>query len=544
VTEPSPDGTRDLPPLKIKSTADMVEWLTSTIGTGDLAGMFTRAGREIVHCPHIGESGYTKATRDERDDDGPAQIRPLSASTIASFIQLRYWCHRVVEDHDGNRTKVAAMFPKDAARPAVDHPAMQPHLRPLRGITHCPLPRTDGSILDTPGYDPATKLLYLPNAGLEVEPVPTDPTAGQAADALKLLRWVIKDFRFLTIHDQANYLGLMLTPLLRELAPPPYKLGAIGAPQPGSGKSLLASILRILFGGVFRSEVPQDDAEMRKAITTMLDVTTGPVVTLDNVSGVLRSSVLAGLLTSATWEDRRLGSNSQIVGRNDRLWTLTGNNLTLGGDLVRRTVWVTIDPAVPDPHLRTGFDLPDLERYVRDHRAELLHALLVLIRYWACRGAPRRARGSDSYATWTEVVDGILTTAGHEGTFDHRDSARQTIGTDDSEWREFLETVHAVFGTDTWTVKELLAKVHDAGELAVGNSYDPAHPISLDALPAELAEKAARSRNIGLINKSLGRWLANRDGRWAGNLTVRRQGETDHVKRWQIKTTNHGDHHE
>jgi hypothetical protein len=302
------------PPLKIVSTARSVEWIRDNIGAGHLAGMFHRGG-EIVYCPRIGEEGYLPLPDQDRDDDGPAQVRPMSVSRIASYIQLLYWCYKLVEDiKTKTMVPIVTMFPLAAARPAWDVPEEQPHLRWLRGVTHTPLPRADGTILDVPGYDEPAKLLYLPDPDLTVEPVPAEPTVGHVADALKLLRYMVQDFKFLTDHDEANYLGLLLTPLLREIAPPPYKLGVIGAPQPGSGKSLLAGILRIVHGGVFRSEVPPDDAEMRKVITTILDVTTGPVVQLDNVSGVLRSSVLSGLLTSPTWEDRRLGSNSHMRG--------------------------------------------------------------------------------------------------------------------------------------------------------------------------------------------------------------------------------------
>jgi hypothetical protein len=506
--------------------------------------MFHRGG-EIVYCPRIGEERYLPLTDQDRDDDGPAQVRPMSVSRIASYIQLLYWCYKLVEDiKTKTMVPVVTMFPIAAARPAWDVPGEQPHLRGLRGVTHSPLPRADGTILDVPGYDESTKLLYLPDPDLTVEPVSAEPTAGQVAGALKLLREMVQDFQFLTDHDEANYLGLLLTPLLREIAPPPYKLGVIGAPQPGSGKSLLAGILRIVHGGVFRSEVPPDDAEMRKVITTILDVTTGPVVQLDNVSGVLRSSVLSGLLTSPTWEDRRLGSNSHMRGRNDRLWVLTGNNVTLGGDLVRRACWVTIDPGCPDPHLRSNFKVDNLEQWVRDHRGELIHALLVLIRNWVRHGKPTTPRGSDSYARWIETVAGILTTAGHPGIFDHRAAARQTIGTDDAEWRGFLEAVHHEFGDNSWTVKELLARFQPRKALGEnGWSVEIPAALPMDVLPVELAEKAAKSRaGVELIGKSLGRRLSNCDGRWAGDLTVRRTGEDSHAKTalWKIENTARG----
>ncbi|MFD0742444.1 hypothetical protein ACFQ1L_11870 [Phytohabitans flavus] len=289
--------------------------------------------------------------------------------------------------------------------------------------------------------------------------------------------------------------------------------------MPGSGKTKLATILRLIHGGVFRAEMPEDDAELRKQVTSILAVTTGPIVHIDNVSGVLRSSTLSGLLTSDRWDDRPLGTTDMISRDNDRLWVITGNNLSLGGDLVRRTLWVTIDPGVPNPHLRTDFAITDLEEWVRVLRGPLLHALLTLIRSWVVAGRPGKPRGGDSYARWISAVDGILSHAGVPGTFDHAESARQQVGTDDDEWADFLTAVHQAFGDRVWTVKDLLADI-DTGDLLRPGG------IPLDALPAELAEKAGRPHvGVAGIGRSLGMWLKNRDGRWAGTLTVRGLGK-------------------
>ncbi|HET9255484.1 MAG TPA: hypothetical protein VFO16_09810, partial [Pseudonocardiaceae bacterium] len=205
---------------------------------------------------------------------------------------------------------------------------------------------------------------------------------------------------------------------------------------------------------------------------------------------------------------------------------------------------VTIDPGCPDPQLRSGFTIRNLEQWARDHRGELIHALLVLIRNWVLRGKPTTPRGSDSYAGWIETVAGVLTTAGHPGVFDHRAAARQTAGEDDSEWREFLEAVQREFGDGSWTVKALLEKFRPPVETNAQGWHVPGEaPIPMDVLPAELAEKAARSHaGVGLIGKSLGRWLSNRDGRWSGDLTVRKVGEDSHTKAavYKIQTTTRG----
>jgi len=365
------------------------------------------------------------------------------------------------------------------------------------------------------------------------------PTHSDIVGAVALVDEMLAGFPFCSESDRANYIGLALTPLLRELVPPPYKLGAIGAPQPGSGKSLLAALLRIAHGGVFRSEIPADDAELSKQISTILDVTTAPVVQFDNVSGVLRSSTLSGLLTATWWDDRRLGSNTQISRPNDRLWIVTGNNLALCGDIPRRTVRVTIDPGMPNPQLRTGFAIANPAGWVMAHRGELIAALLTMIRAWVVAGRPTTAAGSDNFAPWVEGVRGILAVAGVSGTFDAPDTAQAAVGVDD-DWGEFLAAIHGVFGEQVWTVKALLTCI-DTSSAAAGPLYPgapPRPPIPLDALPTELAERVARSyTGVSGIAKSLGRLLANRDGRWAGGLTVRSAGQDrTNVKLWRIET--------
>lgn len=408
------------PKLKIGSPAEMMEWLRENIGTGSLSGMFRR-GTQIVHTPRINETGYVQLTKDQKNIDGAAQIQPLTADNITARVQYTYYWYKLVKDKPkGKDTKnadgaidpskflggeeveevkvtfseEAAVFPQQAAKVVLGAPDLMPELRDLYGVIHTPIIREDGSLLSSPGYDDATGLLYLPEYGLSVPQVPVSPTAQDTANALSWLTTMVADFRFLTDHDRANYFGLLLTPLLREIIPPPYKLGAIGAPQPGSGKTLLANILRILYGGVLRSEIPADNAEFSKQIGAILDVTTGSVVQFDNVTGVLRSSVLAGLLTSNRFDDRRLGSQTMISRPNDRLWVITGNNLALGGDIPRRALRVTIDPGVPEPEKRTDFAIPQLERWAHEHRGELLGALLTLIRSWVVAGRPAERRGS------------------------------------------------------------------------------------------------------------------------------------------------------
>lgn len=527
--QPAGGATAGRPKLDVGNSATMADWLRMNIGTGPLAGMFVR-GPDIVHTPREGEAGYEALRGTGPDDsDGPAQVRVASRDYIAARVQYTYDCYKLVKRGEDYEPQ-PAMFPTDAARTATHAVDMLPNLRRLKGVIHTPVFRPDGSLIDVPGYDPATKLLYLPEPGLVIPAVAVKPSAQQVREAVALLDMTLAGFPFTSLHGRANYIGALVTPLLRALTPPPYKLVAIGAHQRGSGKTKLAQIPRIIHGGVFRAEMPEDDAELRKQVTSVLSHTTGPVVVLDNVSGILRSSTLAGLLTSAEWGDRPLGATAWVGVPNDRLWVITGNNLNLGGDIPRRTVSVTIDPGVPRPELRTGFVIGDPELWAKDQRPNLLHALLTIVQAWVADGMPLpREKASDGYARWVRVVEGILAHAGVPGEFDHS-STQIEVGSDDDEWGDFLAAVHRVRGEGIWTAKQLLA------DIDTGMRIDP-KPIPMDALPGELADKASRAaQGPPGIARTLGMWLSNRDGRWAGALTVRSAGkDRDGTKIWKIQ---------
>ncbi len=513
------------PEVDVTNDGAAGDWLRDTIGAARLAGYFGRDGG-IVHTPREAEAGYQQLSSGEDDSDGPAQIRPVTAAQLAARVTFTYGVYRNVKRGD-QYVKTQAVFPRDVARLAVDAPDLLPQLRPLRSVVHAPTFRPDGTLITAPGYDTSTRTLHLPELCLVVPQVPDRPAGGHLRQAVALLSEMVAGFPFISAHHRANYLGLLFTPILRVLVPPPYKLGLIEAHQPASGKSLLAKILRTIHGGVVRSEIPQDDAELAKQLAAILMVTTGPVITWDNVSGAVRSSTLAGLLTETTLSDRPLGVTDYRTFTNDRLWTITGNNMALGGDLSRRSLGVMIDPGVPQPEKRTGFAIPDLPQWVRQRRGELLHALLVLVRLWVLEGQPRTASTSDGYAGWIGSVRGILGVAGIDGEFDHNDTTRDGVGADDEEWRDFLAIIHKVMGDNPWTVKELL------GYVGSDSLLDQA-AISINDLPDELATKAARN-GVGSISRSLGWWLRNRAGRWAGSYCVRAVAETD-VKTWRVFT--------
>jgi hypothetical protein len=509
--EPPPwDGLgvlRDQERVDVTNAAVAAEWLRNEIGAvgTPLAGLFRR-GEEVIHTPRIDEDGYVAISKGDRDADGPAQVRVAGTQRVLSRVQFSY---SVVKRVASRKTVEGCIFPGDAVAVVLGDVQLAPNLRSLRGVTHTPMLRADGSVLDTVGYDDDSRRLFLPDAGLAVGTVPDRPSASQIAAARDLILEMLADFPFNTVHDRANYIGLLLTPLMRELVPPPYKMGVMNAHQPGSGKSLLAWILRTLHGGVLRGDVPRDNEEFRKQITSILTTTTAPVVQFDNVRH-LEASVLDAVLTSDTWSDRVLGSTKEATAQNDRLWVATGNNVTLGGDLVRRCLWVSIDPKLPNPEARTDFHISDLKGWVRNRRGSLLEALLVLLRAWVVENKPMGPRvGSDDFSAWVESLRGILLVAGIDGLVEAGETIQQKTTEEGDDMVAFFQSIFESFGEDRWSASQVADMVWD---------------------------EAPEGLNVS-SSRSLGRWLTKFQGRWAGDLCVRQDGMDSHGKgkMWKIE---------
>jgi hypothetical protein len=485
-TEPVvPDGVNDSSADDYdRPTCDATEpstlhlWLSRRIGVGELDNMFKRRG-ELVRVV-------------------PGAIQHLDAKRLRA--EVDYTFRSIKHTDKGVRE---TNFPLIAAENACGAVHRLPNARELVGISGIPLFRADGELLDTPGYDAETKTLYQPEDGLKIH-VPEDPSRQALFEAATLVKYPISQFPFEDAADKANWIGMAFTPLLRYLAPGPYKLGIIEAHQPGSGKGYLAGMLRKLHGGTLRGALPDKEAEMRKTITTALLGAEG-IIVFDNVKGMISSPSLEALLTAETWSDRLLGGNIDATIANDRLWILTGNNASIGGDMARRVLKVRLD-AGPSPEQRTGFDIANPVKWMGDHRGEYMSALLTIVRSWLFAGAQMpMATSSDSYALWRQMLSGILAHAGLGDEFDAK-VTQVALSDEDEEWETFLQAVHGHFGDKAWTAKDL------------GNALNMS-PTLEGLMPSPMAQKWTGFSTASFA-MTLGRFLGNRNRRWFGEVQV------------------------
>jgi hypothetical protein len=514
--EGEPDG------LNVSNPMVLFRVLCHELGKGRLGGVFNRAD-ELVYVTRYGDIGYKPA--DETGPtvaDPPAQVRAMTAKGLQPFVAVRETCYRVINGKDGT-TYSPALPPVAACEAVVNAPPEAWRGVPrMSGVTHTPIIRRDGSILSLPGHDAATGMLYLPDEGLEYRTVPDEPTVENIVWARDYLLNMIKDFPFVTDGDKANYLGALLTPAMRLVLPPPWPQLGINAPQQGSGKTLLATLLRIIYGGEEHS-APETgkqsdvDEELRKVISTILLEHTGQVVVFDNMNGVFRSGKMCKLLTGLHWSDRGLGHLKGVHAINDRLWVLTGNNLQVGGDLARRTIWVNINAKMEHPENRKVAE-PDLPGWAEANRNDILLAILVLARAampgmeHAIKSGERR---TDGYGRWDAGMRHVLAMAGlGEYGFWEQQTAIARVGADDEEWSGFLAAVHDWAGGKTFTARDLAQACVMPDPT---NQWHETIPSPLgESLPGDLPEILLK--NLGrptILTRKLGKWFTNRADRWA-----------------------------
>lgn len=343
-------------------------------------------------------------------------------SRVANFISLSERGERSVSPKD------------DAIRGLLALPEF-PGIPSLDGITSSPIFAPDGTLCDQLGYNPAARIYYHEGEPLRLPD--TTPTHKNVQQALRLLfDELLVDFPFADDASRAHTLAMLLLPFMRAMISGPTPLHLIDAPRPGTGKSLLAIIVSMVFepNGVPARSTPTDEAEWKKQLMTWLRQG-GSHLLLDNVKS-LRSATLESVLTSREWSDRLLGVNAEGRYPNRCVWMATSNNMVSSREQLRRCVWIRLDARTERPDERRNFKHRDLHAWVQANRSRLVGAALTLIRAWIEAGQPAYSGGTalGSFEAWTRTIGGLLEVVGVKGFLTNQ---RQLIEEADDEGSQF-----------------------------------------------------------------------------------------------------------
>src|SRR5262249_51125008 len=136
------------------------------------------------------------------------------------------------------------MVPKSAYPPVAVVRDMlarpDPPVPRLVRIVEVPILTRHGDILDRPGYDRESGILFAPPAGFVVPSVPVHASTRDVVRARELLLELVEDFPFTGEAERAHAVAMLLEGFVRELIDGPTPLYVIEKPAPGTGASLLA----------------------------------------------------------------------------------------------------------------------------------------------------------------------------------------------------------------------------------------------------------------------------------------------------------------
>lgn len=451
--------------------------------SGDRPEVFRSADGSLLLVVRRGDSGPTIRTL------GDDSVRILLARLIR-FVRI--------DPRTGAESAVSP--PEHVVKSLRAEPP--PELPTLVRIVTAPVVGRDGAFLTTPGYHPGSMTFYAPEEGFSVAPVPDDPTPGDVAAARELLLSPLCDFSFTTASERAHAVAAMLLLFVRELIRGPTPMHLVTKPTAGSGGSLLCDVFSLVGTGQTApvgTEIPNDE-EGRKRLTSIF-LAAEPIVLLDNIHDVVQGSALAAALTSEWWSDRILRESRMVRLPVRCLWLGTGNNPSAKHEMVRRIVRIRLDTGLERPadRPRESFRFPDLKGWVREHRGDLVHAALTLVRAWQRAGSPSGARNLGSYEAWAAVMGGILDVAGIPGFLANLDEFRGETDSEEEANRSFVTAWHDKFGDAVVGVSDLLPVA--SNDLNLGDGTERSQKTRLGRHLGRLRDRVVAGYRVSRAGK-------------------------------------------
>lgn len=387
------DDAEDVPVIEL--SPDRQQILDLVVGElRRVPGLYQRAGElSRVWIPPLGEVSRLP------------QIRPLREAKLGAV--LTTICEFVSKDP---KTEVEKReHPPEWLIRGVLENLDYPGVRVLRSIVGTPVLRPDGTILQTPGYDPESFLVYHPTEEFKraFQQIPEKPTAADTQTALNDLVDLVSQFPFETTADLSAWLAAVLTPFTRYSYVGTVPLFAVMANSPGVGKTKLVDLASIIFTGgpAARQSYTDDEDEWRKRINII--ASTGKTVCIwDDIKKRFGNGVMDTALTAVIWGERTTGKGD--APEYPLLWVpwVTGNGLQMKADTYMRTIPIRLRTNLETPANRADIKDNDIEGTVLQHRAKYIRACLTLLRSYLVNGnsKPIDIPKWHRFPAWSEAV--------------------------------------------------------------------------------------------------------------------------------------------
>lgn len=399
----------------------------------------------------------------------------------------------------------------------------------LQAVVTAPTLRPDGTVLDEPGFDQASGLLYVSDDPTPPR-VPHAPTPAQALDALRFLWQPFAEFPFVDALSRGVALHGLLTAAVRPALPTAPGVG-LDAPMAGTGKTLFARCVGAIATGADPAVLaPTDtDEETRKRLFAALR-DGARVILWDNVRDPLGCASLDSFLTTNRFSDRILGVSETASLPNRAQFIATGNNLRLTGDTCRRVFVARLDAQSERPYAR-DFDFSPLQR-VELERTRYVVAALTIIRGYITAGRPKVALGrAGGFELWDDLVRqpicwlrdlisrGLPSAQGLPALDDPLMAAERGFDLDPETTKHsaLLHAWHAAFGEIPSTVANAIRRLALAPDLH-----------------SALEEIGGQGAHIN--TRVVGRWIERHVGRRIGELRFERGNLSGGLLTWRVRS--------
>lgn len=390
----------------------------------------------------------------------------------------------------------------------------------LVGIINAPTLRVDGSILETPGYDPQSGIFFFDD-GTSFAKIPSHPTKEDAFKAYQQVESLLKDFPFDNEISRSVAVSAIMCGVMRKsISTAP--LHCFTAPKMASGKSLLADVVSLIATGKANSVISHADNETEERKRLMAVLLDGdPIVCFDNIEEPFGSSALCSILTQTEYKDRVLGETRSITVPTNVTFLATGNNLVLIGDLSTRALISIIDPNVERPEERSFSN--DLRKFIPENRHLLVPAILTIIRaYYVAKKPKQNIKPYGRFEEYSDTIRSALVWLGKADPCESRkeienaDPVRVALG-------NLLSCWYTVHGNNPKTVKELISLY------TIGSDDKDA-----EALHDALCEIAPDNKG-GINERKLGKQLSKFRGRIENGYRLDKSGSVNRAIQWIVK---------
>jgi len=459
------------------------------IAAADVAPIMVRAGMLVQPIIDRLPAAHGRTTE-------VTLLRPLSAANLVYLLNKHA---ATFERYDGRSKEWSAVDPPPAVATQLLEKG-QWRFPKVAGVITTPTLRPDGTILDRPGYDPATQLWYAPDSHLVMPPLVENPTHEQAAQALALLKSLLLNFPFVADVDRAVALAATQTAVLRggfDVAP----MSLFRAPDIGSGKSFLADLVSAIARGqpcpVITNAKSIEEMEKRLGALVLEGV---PMISLDNCSGNIGGDLLCQITERRLIRIRILGKSEAPECEWRGVLFGTGNNIALVGDMTRRGLVANLNAKVERPELRE-FSFDPVERVLAD-RGAYIAAAITMTRAYITAGSPKVCGPLGSYGQWGRMVRSPLIWLGEEDPVKSMDAARE-----EDPMRRAVNSLITIWRDNL---------MHDVGYTAA-TLIDRATDRTVERLPTselhELLLQQAGTPRGDVDTRRLGNWLMSIRGR-------------------------------